>query len=79
MTLSMCTHTEDYAPLLFYMCRIDKAPRPTISNVIWILSFDTGTSVATPLGPGARKVLANKTHFWGFNFTGKSKLALHRA
>ena len=23
---------------------VDKAPRPSISDVIWILSFDTGTS-----------------------------------
>ena len=46
------------APGVLKIPRIDKVPRPSISNVIWILSFDTGTSVATPLGPGARKVLA---------------------
>ena len=38
--------------------RIDKAPRLSISIVIWILSSDTETSVATPLGGGAIKVLA---------------------
>ena len=37
---------------------IDKAPRLSISIVIWILSSDTETSAATPLGGGARKVLA---------------------
>ena len=37
---------------------LDKAPRLSISIVIWILSSDTETSAATPLGGGARKVLA---------------------
>ena len=37
---------------------IDKALRPGISIVIWILSSDTETSAATPLGAGPRKVLA---------------------
>ena len=37
---------------------VDKAPRLSISIVIWILSSDTETSAATPLGGGARKVLA---------------------
>ena len=37
---------------------VDKAPRPSISNVIWMLPSDTGMSAVTPLGPGARKVLA---------------------
>ena len=39
-------------------CFLDKAPRLSISIVIWILSSDTETSAATPLGGGARKVLA---------------------
>ena len=38
--------------------QLDKAPRLSISIVIWILSSDTETSAATPLGGGARKVLA---------------------
>ena len=38
--------------------KLDKAPRLSISIVIWILSSDTETSAATPLGGGARKVLA---------------------
>ena len=38
--------------------RLDKAPRLSISIVIWILSSDTETSAATPVGGGARKVLA---------------------
>ena len=37
---------------------VDKAPRLSISIVICILSSDTETSAATPLGGGARKVLA---------------------
>ena len=37
---------------------VDKAPRLSISIVIWILPSDTETSAATPLGGGARKVLA---------------------
>ena len=37
---------------------VDKAPRLNISIVICILSSDTETSAATPLGGGARKVLA---------------------
>ena len=37
---------------------LDKAPRISISIVIWILSSDTETSATTPLGGGARKVLA---------------------
>ena len=37
---------------------LDKAPRLSISIVIWIFSSDTETSAATPLGGGARKVLA---------------------
>ena len=37
---------------------LDKVPRLSISIVIWILSSDTETSAATPLGGGARKVLA---------------------
>ena len=37
---------------------LDKAPRLSISIFIWILSSDTETSAATPLGGGARKVLA---------------------
>ena len=37
---------------------LDKAPHLSISIVIWILSSDTETSAATPLGGGARKVLA---------------------
>ena len=37
---------------------VDKAPRISIGDVIWVLSSDTGTSAATPLGAGARKVLA---------------------
>ena len=37
---------------------VDKAPRRSISIVICILSSDTETSAATPLGGGARKVLA---------------------
>ena len=37
---------------------LDKAHRLSISIVIWILSSDTETSAATPLGGGARKVLA---------------------
>ena len=37
---------------------LDKAPRLSISIVIWILPSDTETSAATPLGGGARKVLA---------------------
>ena len=37
---------------------VDKAPRLSISIVIWILSIDTETSVVTPLGGGARKVFA---------------------
>ena len=41
-----------------YMVCLDKAPRLSISIVIWILSSDTETSAATPLGGGARKVLA---------------------
>ena len=32
------------------MAVLDKAPRLSISIVIWILSSDTGTSAATPLG-----------------------------
>ena len=36
----------------------DKAPRISISKVIWVLSSDTVTSAATPLAAGARKVLA---------------------
>ena len=43
-------------PALYYC--LDKAPRLSISIVIWILSSDTETSAATPLGGGARKVLA---------------------
>ena len=37
---------------------LDKAPLHSISIVIWILSSDTETSATTPLGGGARKVLA---------------------
>ena len=37
---------------------LDKAPRLSISIVVWMLSSDTETSAATPLGGGARKVLA---------------------
>ena len=37
---------------------LDKAPRLSISIVFWILSSDTETSAITPLGGGARKVLA---------------------
>ena len=37
---------------------LDKALRSGISIVIWILSSDTETSAATPLGAGPRKVLA---------------------
>ena len=37
---------------------VDKAPCLSISIVIWILSSDTETSATTPLGGGARKVLA---------------------
>ena len=37
---------------------LDTAPRLSISIVIWILSSDTETSATTPLGGGARKVLA---------------------
>ena len=37
---------------------LDKAPRLSISIVIWILSSDTETSAATSLGASARKVLA---------------------
>ena len=37
---------------------LDKAPRLSIDIVIRILSSDTETSAATPLGGGARKVLA---------------------
>ena len=54
--------------------KVDKLFCPSISNFIWILSSNTGTSAATPLVPGARKVskvLANKTHFLGFYFAGK--------
>ena len=40
------------------LLEVDKAPRLSISIVIWILSSDTETSAATPLGGGARKVLA---------------------
>ena len=40
------------------MVQVDKAPRLSISIVILILSSDNETSVATPLGGGARKVLA---------------------
>ena len=29
------------APGVLKISRIDKVPRPSISNVIWILSFDT--------------------------------------
>ena len=39
--------------------RLEKTPRPSISNVIWILSSDPGTSAATPLGARAKKVWAN--------------------
>ena len=39
---------------------VDKAPRISIIDVIWVLSSDTGTSAETPLGAGARKVLAEK-------------------
>ena len=45
---------------------LDMAPRPSISIVIWILSSDTGTSAATPLGPGARKVLTPEWPDFGF-------------
>ena len=31
------------APGVLKIPRIDKVPRPSISNVIWILSSDTGT------------------------------------
>ena len=41
-----------------FRTKLDKAPRLSISIVIWILSSDTETSAATPLGGGARKVLA---------------------
>ena len=44
--------------LLSGWSNIDKAPRLSISIDIWILSSDTETSAATPLGGGARKVLA---------------------
>ena len=37
---------------------LDKAHRLSINIVIWILSSDTETSAATPVGGGARKVLA---------------------
>ena len=37
---------------------LDKVLCPGISIVIWILSSDTETSAATPLGAGPRKVLA---------------------
>ena len=37
---------------------VDKAPRLSISIVIWILSSDTETSATIPLGGGARKVSA---------------------
>ena len=57
---------------------VDKAPRRSISIVICILSSDTETSAATPLGGGARKVLVKLSHFWGFNLAGKGKLALPR-
>ena len=57
---------------------VDKAPRLSISIVIWILSSDTETSAATPLGRDARKVLAKSSYFWGFNLAGKGKLALPR-
>ena len=43
---------------LIFLFLVDKAPHLSISIVIWILSSDTETSAATPLGGGARKVLA---------------------
>ena len=42
----------------YLMSHVDKAPRLSIGIIIWILSSDTETSAATPLGGGARKVLA---------------------
>ena len=62
----------------FIQIFLDKAPRLSISIVIWILSSDTETSAAIPLRGGARKVLAKYSHFWGFNLAGKGKLALPR-
>ena len=54
--------TLDYTQLeeegTYFPSTVDKAPRLSISIVIWILSSDTETSAATPLGGGARKVLA---------------------
>ena len=41
-----------------YCKKLDKAPRLSISIVIWILSSDTETSAATPMGGDARKILA---------------------
>ena len=69
-------------PLLHIQDKVNQQTRhlfASISNVIWILSSDTGTSTATLLEPGARKVLAKYSHFWGFNLAGNGKLALPRA
>ena len=50
--------------------KLDKAPRLGINIVICILSSDTETSATTPLGGGARKLLAKSSQISPLSCTG---------